>query len=95
MQRKDWLFSLGCVLCLLDAAMTVPMWHLETNPLVLAMGPVEMTAIKLFGVIGASLSWFSLDAREHIVAVAFGYSLTILYSIVVGSNLLFLATQAF
>lgn len=86
--RTDLAAILTIELCLFDGLMTLPQWHLEGNPVVLALGPTGMLTAKLIGVSGLLWLWFyHRGARTSNVAQACVWLLCGLYATVVVTNL--------
>lgn len=51
------------LLVVFDGAITLNAWHLESNPLVLAIGPNGFLAVKLLGLLGFTVAYAL--ARDH------------------------------
>lgn len=86
-----WLAYAAAVLCFVDGLMTLPYWHLEGNPVVLALGPERMLLAKS-AVLGMIYLWVTSvrGSRFHRVGQACILFLFVLYAAVVGTNLLVL-----
>jgi len=85
-RRDAWLFG-AVAMILLDWVVSVPWWHLEGNPVALALGPWGTLAVKTLAVVGLTYVWFERDAREHRLGPVLAVSLFLLHATVVVSNL--------
>jgi len=88
MVSGDTAAVIAVALSLVDGVMTLPNWHLESNPVVLELGPAGMLATKL--IVGSLLllTWFLWVRKgEYRRQVAYLlYALAGLYAVVVVSN---------
>lgn len=74
-------------LVLLDGLMSIPLWGLEGNPVVLAIGAAWMMATKVAGVGALLWLWFAdRGARGSIIAASTPWILLVLHAAVVGTN---------
>jgi hypothetical protein len=74
-----------------DVALTLPNWHHESNPVVLALGQWGMVATKAVALGALIVLWHRRDINQHRVARACLYVLCALYAAVAVTNLWFLA----
>lgn len=89
--RTDIAAIVAVELCLLDGLMTLPHWHLESNPVVMALGPTGMLLVKLSAVCVLLWLWFGWDGvRYSNIARTCVWAMCCLYTVVVGTNLLVL-----
>lgn len=89
MDKVDYAVLGLSVLVLVDGLMTLPFWHLEGNPIVLAVGPWGMLSVKTAGVCGLLWLWFGSDGVSNLqVNKSLVWALTAVYALVVGSNAL-------
>lgn len=88
MQRIDWVFISACLLAApVDILISVPNWHLESNPIALWLGPVLLSTVKVVTVgIGIWL-WIRTDVKETTTGKACAGFLFALYSAVFVGNL--------
>lgn len=69
-----------------DVALSLPHWHLETNPVALALGPAALVAVKTAALVGVAWLWFYDDVHESRAARACVWGLLVLYALVVLGN---------
>lgn len=69
-----------------DTVITLPNFHLEGNPLWLALGPEALAVVKPLLAAGVLIVWFGTEIRNERYAHPFAWLLLILYAIVVGTN---------
>jgi hypothetical protein len=74
-----------------DIALTLPNWHHESNPVVLALGPWGMVAVKAVALAAMVLLWKRTSISENRVARACLCFLFALYAVVAVTNLWVLA----
>jgi hypothetical protein len=91
--RTDYGVLIAVCLSLVDGLMTLPFWHLEANPVVLQLGPWGMMAVKIAAGGALAAVWFSSvrNSPYHTLGAWFVWSLSILYAVVVLTNLAVLA----
>lgn len=92
LDRAELLLAVAVVLSLVDGLMTLPHWHLEGNPVVLAIGPTGMVLTKLIAGVSALVCYrYLLKGTDYSwVGKASGTGLCLLYGIVVTTNVLVL-----
>lgn len=87
MQRIDWVFLLACLFAgPVDILLSIPNWHLESNPIALWLGPVLLSLVKVVAISTALYLWYRTDINEHPVGKACAGFLCLLYSAVVIGN---------
>jgi len=74
-----------------DIALTLTHWHHEGNPVVLALGPWGMVAVKAVALGAMVLLWQRTSISEHSVARACLWCLCALYAVVAVTNVYVLA----
>jgi len=74
-----------------DVALTLPNWHHESNPVVLALGPWGMVTVKAVALGALVLLWQRTTISEHRLASGCLYGLCGLYAVVAVTNLYVLA----
>lgn len=90
----DVAVAIAVLLAIVDGLMTLPVWHLEGNPVVLGLGPLGMLAVKLLAGAGLVLCYFCFVRGEWTARYGrpFVWALTALYTVVVYTNVLVLLT---
>jgi hypothetical protein len=69
-----------------DILLTLSNWHHEGNPVVLALGPVGMVAVKVVALGALVLLWRETDVRESFTARVCLWALCYLYAAVAVTN---------
>ena len=69
-----------------DLLATLPIWHLEGNPIALALGPTLWAAIKIVVIAGFVATWYA-GAREHSAAEPIAWTVAGFHAAIVFSNL--------
>lgn len=93
MQRIDWVFGIACLLAgPIDLLLSVPNWHLESNPVALWLGPWLLTIVKVVVISSGIYLWLRSDVSNHPVGQACAVSLCALYTFVCLSNAVVLLT---
>lgn len=93
MRRTDYAVVAAVALVIFDGLMTLPFMHLEGNPIVSQLGAGRMMGVKLLFGLGFAWIWFNKVRNSNYQTVGSGmvWSLVLLYSVVVGSNIIVLA----
>lgn len=73
-------------LALLDTGLMLAFWHLEGNPLLLAVGPIWATVIKIAAVAGLVGIWETFEIEDSHLCRRLLHGLTIGYALVAVTN---------
>ncbi|GGN92346.1 hypothetical protein [Haloarcula pellucida] len=86
--RLDMVLLVALVLMSVDAALAVRYWQWESNPLLRAVGPAAMVAVKSTAATGIAAVWFGWDGVQEFRAARWCvWFLFALYSAVLVTNL--------
>lgn len=84
--KRDGPIGAFAGLTLADYLITVPFYHLESNPIVLEMGLHRFTVVKLLSVALALLVWYSFDVHRNKVGIGIATAYSAVMLVVVAIN---------